>query len=289
MWEELKATLDLEVLARRVRVRIPLGGEGVRLSPQGALLEGRPIRPDSSEGDGEISFDVSDPGQYRLELTLQPARKIDGRASAFEMRIPRLAASRLELAVPADAPHIEIPFACGAVVREGNPGRVTAELGPADRLAVRWQEGAARSSGAAPMDVEQLLWLKVQPGSVVLDAVLKFKAIDGGVRPIQLTADPRLRLLPSPKDRGAAPRVGAVPGQAQTLRFELPHPGPDPWVVEASFLLAEHPARALFGCRTWTCAMPGPRSAGWRSRWILAWCTSNKSAQGSSRWRCRRS
>ena len=238
--EELKATLDLEVFAQGVRVRIPAGGGGVLLAPQGPLLEGRAIRAEWSDADGRLSFDVADPGRYRLELPFRPTPR-SGAASTFDMKIPPVAVARLELAVPRDAPAIEVPSARGAVVREGNPPQVTAQLGPADRLTIRWQEGAARGPAAAPLEVEQLLWLKVQPGSVVLDTLLKFKAVEESLREFRVVTDPRLRLLPWERDRGPSPRVETLAGQPQVLRFELPPAAPEQWVVQASFLLTDHP------------------------------------------------
>ena len=66
------------------------------------------------------------------------------------MKIPPVAVSRLDFAVPQDGPEVEVPTAYGAVVREGVPPRVTAQLGPADRLTIRCQEGGSRSPTALP-------------------------------------------------------------------------------------------------------------------------------------------
>ena len=67
-FSELKITYDLRVFGRRIRVRIPLGHEGVQMAPGGAVLEGRPIGLTWPAADGDLEFDVADPGQYRLEL-----------------------------------------------------------------------------------------------------------------------------------------------------------------------------------------------------------------------------
>jgi len=239
--EDLKATLDLEVSAPRVRVRIPIGGQRAPVATAGVLLEGRPIPVEWSEKDGQMSLEVMDPGRYRLDVPLRPTPPSGGRSSVFEMRIPRLATSRVELAVPRDAPSIEVPSSLGAVVREANPPEVTAQLGPADRLTIRWQERRAGSPAAAPLEVEQLLWLRVQPGSVVLDALVKLKAAEGEVRQLQVAVDPRLRLLPLDKDRGATRRVEILPGHPQVLRFDVAPPASGPWVERLSFLLTGHP------------------------------------------------
>ena len=52
-----------------------------------------------------------------------------------------------------------------------------------------------RAAAAAAIDAEELFWLKIQPGSVVIDAKLKLKVAAGQIRRLQLVADPALQLL----------------------------------------------------------------------------------------------
>ncbi|MGQ9576098.1 MAG: hypothetical protein ACUVUC_12345 [Thermoguttaceae bacterium] len=265
---ELKATFDLEVLDRHARVRIPLSRDAVQLSPQGALLEGRTIKPEWSDGDGFLTFEVPDPGQYRLELSLQPAAG-SGAGNGFETRIPRLASARVELIVPADAPDIEVPSAVGVVARGATPPQVMADLGPTDRLSLRWQPAAGRGLAPWGPDVEQLVWLKVQPGSVVLDATWMLTSAGAPVGELLVAADPRLRLLPSETGWGAAAQAESIPGQPQMFRFELDQAA-EPRPVRASFLLTEHsgvgrlrlPYLEPFGARTvkrWMAVWVDPR------------------------------
>ena len=261
--DELKATFDLEVYARHARVRIPLGGGGVRPGSQGPLLEGRALQVDPAAPDGQLVFDVTDPGRYRLDVPLRATLPSSGVSTAFDVKIPPVAASRLELAVPPDGPGIEVPSAIGAVVREKEPSRVTAQLGPADRLTIRWQEGGARTPSAVPLDVEQLLWLKVQPGSVVLETKVKLKAVEASLRQFSLATDPRLKLLPGTKELGPAPRVETISGQPQILRFEVPPPGTEPRGVQASLLLTGHPG--VGPLRLPYCDVPGARVT---KRWL---------------------
>ncbi len=235
---ELKATFELQVFERQVRVRLPLGGEGVELAPQGALLDGRVIVPEWSSRDG-LEFDIAEAGQYRLELSLRSPLEGSGLPTAFEMKIPRLATSRLELSVPRDAPEVDVPAALGTVVRQGDPPRLVAHLGPTDRLTIRWNEGMEGSFPGPSTDVEELVWLRVQPGSVVLDTLLRVKVVEGPVRRLDLATDPRLRLLPLDTGRPPVARVEIIPGQPQVIRFHLAPPVTDQCVIAASFLLTE--------------------------------------------------
>ena len=235
---ELKVTFDLQVLGRNVDVRIPLAHEGVRLVPGGALLDGRPIQPDWPEGSDRLVFPVAEPGPCRVELSLRPVVQAAGGWATFEMKIPRVAVSRLEATIPQDAPGLEVPSALGPVVREGQPPRIAAELGPTDRLRIRWLQGTAPGPGPT-LDVEELLWLKVNPGAVVLDALLKFTVVEGHARQFELATDPRLQRFPLEREHSPIAQVKELPGQPQTLRFELSRPVAEPFAVPLSFLLTK--------------------------------------------------
>jgi len=235
---ELEATFHVEVLSPSARVRIPFGGEGPGLMPDGALLDGRPIQPELQQS--TLVFSVPEPGGYQLELLLNPAVRptatSEGSSSGFDLAIPPLATSRLELRIPADAPAIDVRSALGYVRQdvEADPPRVEALLGPTDRLSVRWPDGVGRGAPGRAVEVEELLWLKVKPGSVQLDARFLLNVVEGRVRELRLAADPRLRLRPV---QGV--QVETTPGQLQTIRLQLAQPASDQAIVEATFLLPE--------------------------------------------------
>ena len=50
--------------------------------------------------------------------------------------------------------------------------RLLADLGPAQRLSVRWSQDATSNGNGLGVDAKQLLWLKAQPGSVVVDVAV---------------------------------------------------------------------------------------------------------------------
>lgn len=234
--EELRASFDLKVFGGPGRVEIPLRREGVNLLPDGSLLDGRPIQPEWKPGGEGLTVDVSQPGRCRLELALRPTVAAAGTTSGFELTIPRLATSRLELALPPDAPAVEVPSAMGSIRRTVEPSQLVAELGPTDRLTVRWPGRNGSGAGAAAVDVEQLFWLSVRPGSVVVDAKLQFKVIEGHMQVIELAADPRLRLLPAHGADSPSVQIRTVPGQSQIVVLRWPQPVADTASVETSFL-----------------------------------------------------
>ncbi len=205
--------------------------EGASLLPDGATLDGRVVQPEWQQDGNVLSLEVAEAGRYHLELSLLPAMRSGAAQGGFDLSIPRLATSRLELSIPPDAPLIEVPSALGRTVYEGDPARVVAELGATDRLSVRWPDGASRGSVEPAVDLEQYLWLKVQPGSVRLDTRLKLHLVEGRIREFLAAADPRLRLLPLAADSPVAQvspvaQASSTPGAPRSSASSSPGPPP---------------------------------------------------------------
>ena len=232
---ELKATFDIHVFGPSAVVRIPLPRAKSNLAADAALLDGHPVH---WEGDApeQIAVTVNEPGLHRLELDLRPALNTREGRTGFELPIPSLVTSRLELALPAGAPAIAVPAALGLVRQEEDPPHLAADLGPSPVLAVTWPENARRGSRTA-IDMEELLWLKVLPSSVILDARFRFKVIEGRLHAVQLAADSRLRLLPFQSDNAPTAEVQSSSGASQRIRLEFPKPIVDRTVVDASFIV----------------------------------------------------
>jgi hypothetical protein len=261
----LRAEYDLRVFQRAARVQLPFDAAAAGLLPGSLLLDGQPVGPESEKGDSTdfgaksapspFSFVVAEPGQHRLELLLRPAISGGGAAGGFDLSIPRVPAARLELTLPDDAPVLEVPSAHGAVeiapARGASQGRgpmpspairsgaqLMAELGPADRLTVRWRKATAPGVAPAAVEAEQLLWLRVQPGSVVIAAKFKLRLAEGQVERVQLAVDPRLRLLPLGGDDPPAVQFGPETGPSRQIIFRWPRPIPGETTLEATFLLS---------------------------------------------------
>ncbi len=98
--EELRVDFDLHVFGRGARVRIPLRRDEAKLLPDGSLLDGRAIQPEWQADGNALLLDVAEAGQYRLELALRPAVRASAAGLGFDLAIPRLATSRLELTLP---------------------------------------------------------------------------------------------------------------------------------------------------------------------------------------------
>jgi hypothetical protein len=239
---DLTAVYDLILLDSPATVRIePLVAAGTPLLLKGTKLDGATIYPiwqeDLEEGGARV-FEVTGEDRCRLELTFQtPTARTDGTPRGFELTIPPLASSRLELKLPPDAPEIEIPKAVGAVTRREDSSLLVAELGATDRLTVLWHD-------ATRVTVDELLWLKIGPSSVILDAQFKFRVGEGQLKEVLLTVDPRLvRQDPYESDSVEIVEGDRIPGRSppepQTVPLEFDRPVSDEVTVKANLKLRD--------------------------------------------------
>ena len=141
---ELKGVIDLRVFEPNVVVRLPLDRDSLNLAADGARLDGRPLQPEWDATNAAMSFTVAQPGQYRLELALQPNLQSFGANGGFDLVIPPLTRATVELSVPADGPNLDLPSARGTIKSSRASAIGDALLGPTGRLAVALAGGRRR-------------------------------------------------------------------------------------------------------------------------------------------------
>lgn len=234
---QFKVTFELHVLQSNVTVRIPLSREALARTIVGARLEGRSIPLAWSDAGDALLVNTLTADRYRLELELKPPLQTDASTAGFELMIPALASATLDLSFPSDAPAIELPTARGRVQMRKDRGEISANLGATDRLSVRWPIVGGMEGAAANLDVEELIWVKVRPGTTVIDAKFKYRVLGGRVQQIRLLTDPRLRLLPSLSERSPIAAVHTVPGDPQRIELELARSVSDQVTIDLSFLV----------------------------------------------------
>ncbi len=234
--EQIRAQFDLHVFSPSTRVHIPLERSGANLLPDGVSLDGQAVQVEWSEDNRALVFEVAEAGQYQLELRMRPSMRSES-PSGFDLNVPSVPVAQLELALPSAAPTVEVPTARGDVRREDSPPRVVAELGPTGLISVRWQSGSVPAGSGPAIDVEELLWMKVQPGSVLIEAKWKLAVVEGKVRQFRLATDPRMRLLPLEGSRSPAVQTSVGDNELLQIVLEWPEPLQDETVVSARFLL----------------------------------------------------
>ena len=233
----LKATYDLQVLQAGSAIRLPLERAGAGGTVVAARLEGREIALQWNDKGNELLLGPLAADHYRLEIDFEPLVQTYVTTAGFDLAIPPLAGATLELGVPADAAAIELPSACGRTEWQRERGKLVAQLGPTDRLAIRWPLAGAAEGAAANLEVDELVWVKIRPGTTIIDARFKYRVLAGRVGRVELVTDPRLRLLPGPVDERITAHT--VPGDPQRIEFELARPVSDELVLNLSFLVTD--------------------------------------------------
>ena len=263
------ATYDLDVLSPSAHVWIPLEDSGanpspVNLLPDGVRLDGKAVlfqwetrgqsstlslRPEggpgvrgqeeeAASGQRGVGFDVGAVGHYHVELAFRPSPQERAGATTLDFAILPLATARLELSMPADVP-VEVSGARGRPSLDRAHGRLTESLGPIDRLTVRgWSDPAGGEVKPPVVDVDELYWLKVRPGSVVLEAKFNVRVAEGRLTQLRLLEDPRLRRLPLEVGSPIS-EVRTEEGDLHTVYVGLAQPVVDRTTFKLSFLLTD--------------------------------------------------
>ncbi len=234
---QLKATFDLTVLSAQAEVRLPFPHDVASDAVLGARLDGRAIPMKWTPAGDALDLGTLPGERYRLELDLQSRLRAYGASAGFDVAIPPMTGAEVVLTVPPDAPTIEVPTARGRVDAQKEQGRIQAHLGASDRLSVRWPAGIGMETALANIEVEELIWVKVRPGTTVFDVRFKYRVLEGGMRQIRMLADPRLQLLPSTDSATPITSVHVIPGDPQRIDLELSRSVSDQVTIDLSFLL----------------------------------------------------
>jgi|GEM_PF-2402672 len=235
--EQLQAVFELHVLGEAMQVRLPLRRNEVILTPDAATLDGRPVQLTWEPDGTALVVEVAQPGRHFLELILEPIVRNAESSTGIDISIPPVATSTLELFFPAGAVTVSVPSAIGEVHYQDELPQLIAELGPTDRLCIRWTGTAGPVSNPA-LEVEQVGWLRVKPGTVELLARLRLRAPEGQVRQLRLLADPRLRLAPLPNPDGPRAEQGPECGGLQSIVLSWDQPLPERTTLELTFRLS---------------------------------------------------
>ena len=235
---ELKAFFKLRTMSRKVTVEIPFQKEEVHLGENSARLDGRPVQPQWDEENKLIRLLVEEPGNYLLELSFRPAVPGSEMLHGWEVQIPKIPSATLDVDLPPDAPLIDIPTARGRLHLAPDTGRVKAELGPVRKLAFLWSQGMGQGTIRGTPDVKELVWLKIRPGSVILDAKFSYDVTESGIGALEILADSRLRLLPMADD-SPVQQVQIESDQSQRILFVLKPTVADQVTINARFLMTD--------------------------------------------------
>ncbi len=265
---EIRVNLEISTFAPDTSVTLPFRRGDLLLQQGGARLDGHPLAMSWQEDGRGLTALIPAPGKYRLELATSAPLQEAGKHRELRLAIPRAPHAVVHVSGAAGAAPFTAPSALGSLgpSTESVDSSYQIELGASEELSLR--STAADSVGQEQaVEAEQLLSWKVRPGSVVVDAVCKFRPLTGSIREVQLRFDPRLRLLPL-EGLPEAAKHWVEMGSVNTLHVALAEPA-DSVVIRPRFLLAESsgigkiippPVAAVAGriSRKWMAVTTGP-------------------------------
>ena len=218
------ARIQIEVLGHHALIELPFGSGEADRSKFQLTVDGKVPDDLQQLADTGFAFVVDEPGIYFAELRMPVITDEVGGMRRIDCSIPALATSSLEIDFPAGAVPPNVLSAKGSVHEDQVRNRLRVQLGDADRMVLQWQEDEAIASSGLHA-VDQLAWMKVQPGAVVVDARFKLNIEDRRVQRVQIETDSELRLL-SPLEAKAdgdgleLTHVRTVAGDPQTIELQ---------------------------------------------------------------------
>jgi hypothetical protein len=232
--DELRAVFDFHTFQAAATIHLPLRRDQILLLEGRSRLDGEAVSL-AWQADGSLSLPVETAGRHRLELALGAVARRTADAVLLEMAIP--AAAIATVALPANGP------ASGEVVGQAVTAVVEAgsrifHLASGHHLSVRWLTPEATLAAAATLEADQLLWWKVRPGSVVLEARFRLRPMGGLVRQAVIEVDPRLRLLPG-QAVGPIGRVRTEEGPANRVKVDFAEPAAGEFQFRLAWLWPE--------------------------------------------------
>jgi hypothetical protein len=235
---EFVARLELQVSQPGTKVRLPVRSEQVYLLPNRARLDGQPATVTWAPDGSALEIETAGVGPAVLELAFRPQVERREGAAGFDVQIPRVAHAHVRSEQPVAMKDVQVTTALGGVGLDDKTGERIVELGPAGRLAVEWPLDSDVAASATDLEVDQLLWLHVQPHAVMLDAKLTWASLGRPVRQVRLQTDPRLRLLP-PADDQPIEQFSAQAGDVPLVSFDLRAPYQKEVTFQVRFLVAD--------------------------------------------------
>jgi hypothetical protein len=230
----IEARYELRTFAPYCRVTMPTFSPDGNL-PIEVLLDGEPVAAQSATESGPMAFEVAEAGRHQLEVRVPTQWKREGEARHVELRIPPISTARLDFALPGEAPNVELLASEGALALTNQGRLLSGQLGAIDVLRMKLDDGKATH---APIQWEQWLWLKVQPGAVLLQVKFKFEK-PSGMSAFDFDVPRGYRLAPESQQAGSAAPVVQPGPRGQTVRFSLPADRSGPVELAATFAISD--------------------------------------------------
>ena len=165
----ITADFELVVSAVETPIQFPLSPAAAAAIRGEAFFDGRRVNLNWTRDRSAIVIPVFQTGRHQLQLSFYTQTNVQGSQAIVELPIPIAPAARLVLTSPQATQSLTVPSAIGATQRREASNQLEADLGPTDRLEIRWPRSSTPDSVSA---VDQLSWLRLGRDAVKLEIQL---------------------------------------------------------------------------------------------------------------------
>ncbi|MDR1960349.1 MAG: hypothetical protein LBQ54_15160 [Planctomycetaceae bacterium] len=228
----LRVLLNIEIPEQSGQLRLP----PMPLRPDGAKLDKQPVQSALDPKTQEHLFEIAGRGTHQLELLLTPKIEEDKSLRYFEIPIPPIVNSHIELTLNSEVSKVEISGAKGQV--SVSSGILSAELGAVSRLNVSWPVETV-AAGPADMNVTQLLWLNARSNQLELRAQWKFNTTYEKRSHLFLNIDPRFQLSGKYRCNGVSIEHEMIPQKNGLCKLLFKTEISGETVIQADYVLSD--------------------------------------------------
>ena len=160
---EIQAVVD----NRTTRVALPIEAASIRRVELLHSVADRIVRF-SEDGSGDTIVSLPPGDRFRFRITLLPRVLTDGNVMDLYLDVPIVAASKLTVEGDRGIAHVEILGARGKVTSEPDLGRWSADLGPIEKLRLRYQL-REKLAARAVKPLQRRFWVHVGKEQTIVD------------------------------------------------------------------------------------------------------------------------
>lgn len=213
--EEIDLRIDLITFREAVQVVLPFRRDQVSLLEARARLDGEPVAVTWREDGVALLLPVATVGKHQLQLACGAALQKNDDAAVLNLTVPMISQSTVSTPLALETQPTIV--AASSVLAASDSAWRHYAIGPTARLIAQWPAQGAVPT-AAQVEVDQLTWWKLKPGSVVVRGKFRFRPLGGTLRQVELEVDPRLQIVPGSITPASA-ALEITSGPRQTIRI----------------------------------------------------------------------
>jgi hypothetical protein len=197
----ITAVYRIQTLADDVTITLRLPAGTARNLERTATLNGKSIRLDRVSENEVVEVEIWEAGTYRLELTFRVSTVAEAGWNVVELPIIPVWDATLHVSTFADIEQVEVATRLGSVQSNIQQAHIAADLGPVNRLSIRWPMKTSMMDDTP--SARQLVWLIVNEDQVVANLRVRIDVRQGPLNPVSVIVDDRLHVqnLANAKDK----------------------------------------------------------------------------------------